>query len=59
MILPVVNRPRPVPVFLFHVVALLPFIMTNVGVVMIVGMILGKRHGPKRLAPRVVTARIL
>jgi hypothetical protein len=44
VIVPIVNRLSPVPVFLFHVVALLPFIMANVVVVMIVVMILGKRY---------------
>jgi hypothetical protein len=37
MIVPIINRLRPVPVFLLHVVALLPFIMTNILVVMFLG----------------------
>ena len=47
VILPVINWMCPVPVFRFHVVALLPFIMTNISVMMIVTivvMILGKRY---------------
>jgi hypothetical protein len=42
MIVSIVNRLRPVPVFRLHVVTLLPFIMANVVVVVIVRMILGK-----------------
>ena len=42
VILPVINWMCPVPVFRFHVVTLPPFIMTNVGVMMLVGMFLSK-----------------
>jgi hypothetical protein len=49
MIVAIINWLTPVPVFLLHVIALLPFIMTNVlvmmFVMMIVMMILGKRRG--------------
>jgi hypothetical protein len=52
MIVPIVNRLRPVPIFVLHVVALLPFVMVNVllmmlvmiVVMMIVMMVLGKRN---------------
>ena len=42
MIMPVVNRLCPMPVFLFHVIALLPFVMTNVFVMMFVVMVLSE-----------------
>ena len=60
MIVSIVNRMRPLPVFRFHVVALLPFIMAHIGIMMIVvEFILGKRYRADEACARVVTARIL
>ncbi len=44
MIVSIVNRLTPVPVFRLHVVALLPLVMANVLVMMVVTVILGKRR---------------
>jgi len=44
MILAIINRLRPMPVFGLHVITLLPFIMFDVVVMMIIMMILGKHR---------------